>query len=333
MKQYRIGFIGASGHWNYVVQGMRQLPNTECVGFAPSFAGEDLSALQKVTFPGQSPRFFTNYQDLLDQAKPDLVSITPRYDLIAPIAIEAARRGIHPIAEKPVALSLESLAELKSVVAQSGVRLTTMFGIRYQPAFYTAKKLMETGKLGEPALIWGQKSYRWGDNRPQWYKSRETYGSTINWVGIHALDWARWLSGLEYREIYGYHSTQVHADYAPCQDVAGLVARMSNGATAVFNFDFLRPVHASTHGDDRIKIVCARGQFEVIGREDRLYVIDEQGEHENWPLQTPPDFLVDFINELEGHGPALISQEDAFRVTEVAIKATQAADSGQIVQL
>jgi predicted dehydrogenase len=333
MKHYRIGFIGASGHWNYVVQGMRKLPNTEFVAFAPSFEGEDLSALRNISFPGKPPKFYSNYLELLEIEKPDLVSITPRYDLIASISIEAAKRGIHPIAEKPVALSLEKLAELKEVVERSGVRLMTMFGIRYQPAFYTAKKLMETGTLGEPALIWGQKSYRWGNNRPEWYKSRETYGSTINWVGIHALDWARWLSGLEYREISGYHSTLVHQDFAPCQDVAGLVARMSNGAPAVFNFDFLRPVHSTTHGDDRIKIVCSRGQFEVIGREDRLHVIDAQGEHESWPLETPPEFLVDLIDELEGKGPALISQDDAFRVTEVAIKATQAADSGQIVRL
>lgn len=333
MKNYRIGFIGASGHWNYVVQGMAKLPNTEFAAVAPSFEGEDVSALLNHSLAGSKTKHYPNYLELLDQEKLDLVSITPRYDLIAPIAIEAARRGIHPIAEKPVALSLNSLAELKEAVQQSGVRLTTMFGLRYQPAFYTAKKLMELGALGEPALIWGQKSYRWGTNRPEWYKSRETYGSTISWVGIHALDWARWLSGLEYAEIFGYHSTIVHQDYAPCQDNAGLVAKMSNGASAAFNFDFLRPEKAATHGDDRIKIVCANGQLEVIGREDRLHVIDENGEHENWPLKTPPDYLVDLINELEGKGPALISQEDAFRITEVAIKATQAADTGQIIRL
>jgi predicted dehydrogenase len=333
MKSYKICFVGAAGHWGYVTDDMAHLTNTEFAGYAPSFPNEDLSALANLQIRGQKAKFYTDYLEMFDREKPDLVSITPRYDLIAPIAMEAAQRGIHVIAEKPLALDLLTLAKLRATVEKSGIQLTAMFGIRFEAAFFTAKKLIENGAIGEPILIWAQKSYRWGTNRPEWYKHRATYGSTINWVGIHALDWARWLSGLEFAEVFGYHSTLVHQDFPDCQDNCGLVAKLSNGGTAVFNFDYLRPATAPTHGDDRIKITGSEGVLEVIGREKRLDLIDAQGEHLNWPLLTPPTFLADFLGALEGKHPALISMADACRVTEIALKATQAADTGQIVKL
>lgn len=333
MKKYKICFIGASGHWGYVTNGMQQLPHTEFTAYAPSFENEDLRALADLTIHGRKGRFYPDYIEMLEQEQPDIVSITPRHDLIAPIAIEAAQRGIHVIAEKPVALTIEMLNQLQQAVEKSRIRLTTMLGIRYQPAFYTAKKIVEAGVIGEPVLIWAQKSYRWGANRPEWYKKRETYGSTISWVGIHALDWARWISGLEFTEIFGYHANLVHRDYAECHDNCGLTAKLSNGGTAVFNFDYLRPETAPTHGDDRLKITGSKGVLEVIGNENRLCVIDQNGEHPHWPLESPPDFLADFIADLEHQQTSIISQTDAFRITEIAIKATCAADTGTIVTL
>ncbi|MCK5739645.1 Gfo/Idh/MocA family oxidoreductase, partial [bacterium] len=151
---YKVAFIGASGHWGYVTEGMQQLPNTEFTAYAPSFVGEDVSAFASMTINGRKAEAFSDYVKMLDTMKPDIVSITPRYDLIAPIAIECVKRGIHVVLEKPVALNLEDLAALETAVKTAGVQLYPMFGIRYEPAFYTAKKLMEQGAIGEPALIW-----------------------------------------------------------------------------------------------------------------------------------------------------------------------------------
>lgn len=332
MKTYKICFIGASGHWGYLTHGMASLKNTEITAFAPSFENENLDALKNLEIHEKKGKFYRNYLEMLDSERPDIVSITPRYDLIAPIILETVKRGIHVIAEKPLAFSLEQLDEIKEAVKKSGIQLSMMMGIRYEPAFFTAKKVVEAGRIGEPLLIQAQKSYRWG-TRPEWYKKRETYGSTINWVGIHALDWARWVSGLEFQEISAAHANLIHPDFAGCQDIATVQAKMSNGALAVFNFDYLRPAQAKTHGDDRLRIAGSKGVLEVIGRENRLYIIDEAGEHENEPLLTPPDFMADFINELEGKGKAFISAEDAYKTTEIAIKATLAADNQRVVQI
>ncbi|MBN1350742.1 Gfo/Idh/MocA family oxidoreductase [candidate division KSB1 bacterium] len=330
---YKLCIIGASGHWGYVVDSLENLPDVHFSAYAPAYADENVNPFAAMSFFDRKPREYAKYEQMLDDEQPDIVVVNPRYDQIAPISLEATRRGCHVIAEKPLAFDLNTLKQLKNAVDLAGTRLTIMFGIRYQSAFYTAKKVMQGGLIGDPALLYGQKSYRWGANRPEWYKHRKTYGSTINWVGIHALDWARWISGLEYTEIFGYHSTQVHSDYPDCQDNVGLVAKCSNGGTAVFNFDYLRPALAESHGDDRLRIAGSKGVLEVIGNENRLHVIDESGDHQNWQLETPLPYFVDFMREIKGEGKSILSQEDAFKVTEIAIKATQAADSGKAVKL
>lgn len=330
---YKLSIIGASGHWGYVVDCLDLAPEVNFCSYAPAYEGENVSAFGIMEFFGRKPVEYSDYRIMLDKEKPDIVVVNPRYDQIAPISMDAVQHGCHIIAEKPIALDLQSLYKLKKLADNAGVRLTTMFGIRFQQAFYTAKKVMDQALIGEPILIFGQKSYQWGDSRPEWYKNRETYGSTITWVGIHALDYARWISGLEYTEIFGYHSTKLHVDYPDCQDNVGLVAKCSNDGTAVFSFDYLRPTNAASHGDDRLRIAGSRGVLEIIGREARLYIIDETGEHKKWPLETSPRFLLDFLGDIQGKHASIISQEDAFRVTEIAIKASKAADTGKPVKL
>jgi len=52
-------------------------------------------------------------------------------------------------------------------------------------------------------------------------------------------------------------------------------------------------------------------------------------------LELPPgiDFFADFVAELRGEGQHLISQEDAFRLTEICLMARDAAESGKWIDL
>ncbi len=56
------------------------------------------------------------------------------------------------------------------------------------------RRAVEVGLVGEPILISSQKSYKYGAERPWFYKGRKTYGGTIPWAGIHALDFMRWVA-------------------------------------------------------------------------------------------------------------------------------------------
>ena len=99
------------------------------------------------------------------------------------------------------------------------------------------------------------------------------------------------------------------------------------------NLDYLRPESAPTHGDDRLRIAGSEGVLEVFGAEDRVHLITGLDGPRELELPEPVDFFADFLDELSGKGEHLISQADAFRLTEICLKAREAAETGQWVPL
>jgi len=333
MKSYKLVFVGASGHTGYVLSALHVYPQIRLTAYAPSFAGEDMSQVAGSSKEGPL-KGYEDWREMLESEKPDIITTCGRHDLNGPIAIEAARRGCHIISEKPAALTLQQVQELHQIVTDHSLLYASMLAMRYEASYYTAHQLVREGIIGEPYLVTAQKSYRWGTNRPEWYADPKKYGSSMAWVGIHAFDFARWVSGVDYTEVFAYHNNLVHTERPGCQDVSTVIARLTNGGSAVFNLDYLRPAASPTHGDDRLRIAGPKGVLEVCDQGQRLHVITAEKDVLSWPLiESGRTFLGDFVAALEGRGTLLIPAQEAFSITEFAIKAAQAADTGQIVKM
>ena len=329
---HKLVLVGASGHTGLVLGELGEFSQIHFTAYAPSFAGEDMARVAAPQAGHRSPQAYADWRRMLDSERPDIVTVCGRYDLNGPIAIEAARRGCHIISEKPAAQTLDDVAALRQIIADHGVLYGIMLAMRYDAPYYTAHQLVRQGVIGEPYLVTGQKSYRWGTSRPEWYADPGKYGSTMTWVGIHAFDYARWVSGLDYTEVFAYHANLVHKGRPGCQDTATVIARLANGGSATFNLDYLRPSAAPTHGDDRLRIAGSKGVIEICDQGTRVQVITETENVPSWPLSPSGRTLMsDFVAALEGHGSLLVSPEEAFSITEFAIKAAQAADSGQVM--
>jgi len=121
-----------------------------------------------------------------------------------------------------------------------------MLDMRALPIFQAARNAVQQGMLGEPILISSQKSYKYGPERPWFYKERKTYGGTIPWVGIHALDYMRWVSGQEYAQVAGFEGTRRTRRPRVVRITPGCCFQLANGGTATCHLDFLRrkPLHA-----------------------------------------------------------------------------------------
>ena len=328
---YKLVVIGSSGHAGVVLGELLRFPQLQFVATAPSYQGEDVSGHLRAPNPHGAPRLYDDWRAMLDAEQPDIVTVCGRYDLNAPLAIEAARRKCHVICDKPAAQTMGDLVELRRVVAEMGVHYAIMLVMRYEPTYFTAQHLVRQGLIGEPYLVSAQKSYRWGASRPEFYGLREQYGSTMTWVGIHAFDYARWVAGVDYSEVFAYHANRVHTERPGCQDVATVIAGLANGGSAVFNLDYLRPAASPTHGDDRLRIAGSQGVLEVCDEGRRLRVITAERHVEAWPLVDPGRSLVsDLLAALEGQGSLLVPPEEAFRITAFAIRAAEAADTHQV---
>lgn len=340
----RVGLIGQDGHTGIILSSLPDIKNAALAAFAKSRPEDDAAwTRNRPAFTAQT-RIYDHYEDMLEKEELDVVGVCLPYYENARASTEAARRGIHVISEKPVATDLADLAQLEKVIESSGIRFTSMMNMRTWPAFQAARRAVQEGLIGEPILLSSQKSYKFGGSRPWFYRERRTYGGSIPWVGIHAIDYMRWTSRQEYAEVTGHHGNKAHPAYPGCEDHAGVLLKLANGGTALCNLDYLRPASASTHGDDRLRMAGSEGVLEVIGSQERAVIISSALPPDASPgasneasssggreleLPAPIDFLADFIAELRGEGTHIISNHDALHLTRVCLLARQAADQAR----
>jgi predicted dehydrogenase len=274
-------------------------------------------------------RQYDDYREMLDQVKPDVVAVACHFGDHAKVASEVLRRGIHLFIEKPITIALDDLYALKELHARSGVQLSAMFGIRYTAPFLTAWHAVREGAVGNIRLMHAQKSYKLGTRGPSFHR-RETYGGTIPWVGIHAIDWLRWYSGGAFETVYASHSTQSNRGHGELETTAACHFTMSNGVMATVSIDYLRPEQADSHGDDRIRIAGSEGVLEVVG--DRVLLTNgKQSSTQELPLLQQEEIFADFIRQIRTGIAGRVSAEDAFLSTEACLLARQSADERRLV--
>lgn len=329
----RAGLIGRDGHYEILLGSIPRLKNVEWVAYAKGEPGENTAWIEKQRAWTKKTRVYVHYQEMLEQADLDVVAVCLPFYENAGAAVAAARRGVNVLSEKPAATTLEDLDRLEKAVRESGIHYSAMLDMRGMPIFQAAHKAVRGGAVGEPILVTGQKSYIWGDDRPWYYKQRKTYGGSIGWVGIHALDYMRWVSGQDYTRVAAWEGNKAHPAYPGCEDNAGLVFRLANGGTATCHLDFLRPPKAPTHGDSRLRVAGSEGVLEAFEVGDRVSLISPKGATGNLPLPPAVDLFEKFVGAMRGEGEPLVSAEDSLSITRVCLKARQAADQETWVKL
>lgn len=329
----RVGLIGTDGHTGVILSSIPRLPGVELIAFARSSPDDDVLNLKRAKAFSAKTRIYDHFEQMLEKEELDVVGVCLPYYRNAEASTAAARRGVHVVSEKPLATTLEDLARLKKEATQAKVRLTSLMNMRCSPPYRAARKAIQDGLIGEPILLTSQKSYRFGAAKPWFYKDLKTYGGTIPWAGIHSIDYMRWTSGRKYLRVSAWHGNKNHPEYPGFQDHAGVLLKLDNGGTAMTNLDYLRPEPAPTHGDDRLRIAGSKGVLEVMGAENRVLLITAANGPRELDLPEQVDFFADFLGELAGGKEHLISQEDAFRLTEICLKARDAAETGRWIDL
>ncbi|MHB8902496.1 MAG: Gfo/Idh/MocA family protein, partial [Thermoguttaceae bacterium] len=299
-RKVRVGLIGTDGHTGILLDTIGRLPGVELVAFAKSRPEDDASGLVRGKAFTEKTRVYDRYEELLEKEELDVAGVCLPYYRNAEASIAAAHKGVHIVSEKPVATTLADLEALRKAVTEGGVRFTSLMNMRCFPPYRAARKAVQDGLIGEPILLTSQKSYRFGQSRPWFYKDAATYGGTIPWAGIHSIDYMRWTTGREYLEVSAWQGNGDHPEYPGFQDHAGVLLKLDNGGTAMTNLDYLRPETAPTHGDDRLRIAGKEGVLEVLGAENRVSLVTAAAGPRDLDLGEEVDFFADFLGEISG---------------------------------
>jgi predicted dehydrogenase len=317
----RVAFIGNEGHTGEVVKAKASLPDMQIV--AADRNDPKLGAAKT----------YTDYREMLDREKPDVVAVTNAVGHRAEAIVECARRKINVVAEKPLGVTREELAAVKKAVSDSGIHLSMLVFMRYQPEYAAMRELVRGGAVGDVLQMVSQKSYRLG-TRADWFKKRLTYGGSISWIGPHMIDLMRFTTGRDMVEATSYQARIGFPEVGEMETITTSMFRLDNGGLAEMHMDYLRPAAAPTHGDDRLRIAGTRGVLEWQ-QSTGLTLLHASEQPRKIELKPETgNIFVDYVKATYLGGQPSVTLADSYRVTEITIAAQESADQkGRPIQV
>jgi len=97
----------------------------------------------------KAPKAFADYRELLDETKPQIVAICPRWlDQHRDLVLAAAQRGMHIYMEKPMCRSLAEADQMVAACEKHNVKLAIAHQTRYSPRLQAISDLIASGQLG-----------------------------------------------------------------------------------------------------------------------------------------------------------------------------------------
>src|SRR5215217_1348620 len=222
VKDIHIGLIGTGGMGKAHATAFKNVPlmfgNEPGRLILEIVADIDAKALEKWAGEFGFARWTTNWHEIIEDPRIDVVDITTPNHLHAEMAIAAAEAGKHIYCEKPLATTSADAARIVAAVEKSGVISIVGFNYLKNPAQAFARQLIESGELGEITLFRGtfDQDFLANPDIPfSWRLDRVQAGTgALGDLGSHTIAFAQFLVG-DMAEVCGIHATRIKERAVP----------------------------------------------------------------------------------------------------------------------
>ena len=120
-------------------------------------ADDDRQGLAKAAKRLAVDRAFADYRQMLDEVKPEIVAIAPRWvDQHRDMAVAAAERGIHIFIEKPLCRTPAEADEIVAACERTHTRLAIAHQTHYSPKIDVIRRLIADGQIGRVLELRGR---------------------------------------------------------------------------------------------------------------------------------------------------------------------------------
>lgn len=262
---------------------------------------------------------------------PDAVVITSANAHHRDLVLEAARRGVDVLCEKPLATTVPDANAMVAACREAGVVLMTAFPVHFAPAVQTLRAAVEDGALGEVIGITGTNNGKLPDTRA-WFTDVELAGGGS--LVDHTVHIAEILDSI-FGEPATVHATTnriLWADRAgEGAETGGLVTlTYASGLVATIDCSWSQPAEAPTWGGLRIQAVGTGGQLQV----------DAFAEHVGGPgrwlpygVDSDAALLEAFLGAVRDGRAVEPSGDVGLRTVRVVAAAQESVRTGQPVEL
>lgn len=257
-------------------------------------------------------------------------------DARADIAIAAMRHGKDVLLDKPGMTSLEQLAAVKRVQAETGRIFSILYSEHFEsPATVKAGQLVEAGAIGEVihTVGLGPHSLR-KPERPQWFFERPRYGGILTDIASHQVEQFLFFTGSTQAELLSATvSNRAHRDTPGLQDFGDMHLK-SETATGYVRVDWFSPPELPTWGDGRLTILGTQGYIEIrknidiAGRQgaNHLFIVNREGVRHIDCRDVELPFGRAFLDDIRNRTETAMPQARCYLAMELALKAQALAE-------
>jgi len=225
LKECRLGVIGCGLR----VAGdlLKQLQkfdmNVKLVAVCDTDNEYAVKRLQEFKINYDGTVFYTDADEMMDKENLDGIIVGTRCDLHTHFAIKVMKRGIPLFVEKPLATNFEDLMALKKAWEQYKGPVTVSLPLRVTHLVRLAKKIIDSGEIGEVQHVQAYNNVSYGDVYYQsWYRDESTTNGLFVQKSIHDLDYINYLVGRKPVKICAMKSKQIFKGDKPagleCKD-------------------------------------------------------------------------------------------------------------------
>ena len=195
--------VGASGRSTtmYVESLTKEYPEVcELVGLFDINPGRAHYVAHKY---GADCPVFTDFDEMIQTAKPDALIVVCTDVFHAPYIIKGLEYGLYVFTEKPMCINAEQVESILEAEKKYNARIGVCFNMRYYDTVLMIKNLLDTGVIGEIYTA----NMDWMLSRPQctsghgasyyhrWNAEMEKSGGLLITKATHHFDVANWLIG------------------------------------------------------------------------------------------------------------------------------------------
>jgi len=257
---FKIAVVGVGSMGRNHARVLMDIPDVQMVGIADKSLNNAHMVADKYRLP-----VYEDHNQLFNECSPRAVIIAVPTTLHREIAIDAIKRGIHVLIEKPIASTIEEAEDIIKTANQHQVIVAVGHIERFNPAVIELKRRIDAGELGQIFMIHARRL--------------SPYPRRINDVGVakdlatHELDMMRYLTGEEVVHVSAEISKVMQS---PHEDIVFGLLRFQNGILGILDVNWVTPTIVR-----ELTITGEKGMFVVN------YLSQELFFHENMASRQP----------------------------------------------
>ena len=158
---------------------------------------DDLAAAERLESDLETIQLCDDISEVIEIIKPDLVDICTQPLLHTPLAIQALEAGFHVMCEKPISRSWLESQQLIQTIERTGKFYQHNENWLFEPDYYTVKKLVDAGAIGELTMMFLTQAHGGPEGNPRFWNPDFGGGGALLDNGIHAIGAAWFIAGLD----------------------------------------------------------------------------------------------------------------------------------------